>query len=202
MNSFIKFYICGLICFSLTAVTANSIGAQEEKKPKDPEPVDVKVNDITLSVPKIWKKTEVTSSMRKGQFTVPAAEGEKVAGELVIFHFGAGGAGGVAANVNRWISQFAEEGRSQKAFQGTSREGRYMLLDVTGTYNKPVGAPRLGKTEVTPGSRMLAVIIDVKDKGPYFLKMTGSEKTIEAAAKDFRKSFGAKSDEEKELKIQ
>ena len=75
-----------------------------------------------------------------------------------------------------------------------------MLVDVTGTYNKPIGPPIQQKTKAMPAARMLGVILAVEKKGNYFLKVTGPQKTVSAAAKAFRNSFGAAASKEKEYK--
>jgi hypothetical protein len=48
---------------------------------------------------------------------------------------------------------------------------------------------------------MLAVVLHVEGKGNYFLKLTGSEKTITAVNKVLRTSFGASIDKEKDYKL-
>ena len=58
-----------------------------------------------------------------------------------------------------------------------------MLVEISGTYKKPIGPPIAGKTEDAPGSRALSVIIAVPEKGNYFLKLTGLDKTVAAQAK-------------------
>ena len=87
-----------------------------------------------------------------------------------------------------------------KVTQGKSPLGEYLIVDVIGTYNKPDGPPIAGKTIPVPGQRMLQVMLMNDDKGTYFLKLTGPEKTVSSAADDLRKSFGAKADDEKEYK--
>lgn len=156
---------------------------------------DAKVGDITLKTPTSWKQSEPTSNLRLAQFEIPAAEGDKESAELAIFSFGGGG--GVQANIDRWIDQFNAEGRKSKVTSGKSAIGEYVIADVTGTYKKPVGPPILRKTEAMPGARMLAVILAVEGKGNYFLKLTGENATVSAAAEAFRTSFGGKEADEK-----
>jgi gluconolactonase len=156
---------------------------------------DAKVGDITLKTPANWKQSEPTSNLRLAQFEIPAAEGDKESAELAIFSFGGGG--GVQANIDRWVDQFNADGRKSKVTSGKSAIGEYVIADVTGTYKKPVGPPVLRKTEAMPGARMLAVILAVEGKGNYFLKLTGENATVSAAAEAFRSSFGGKEADEK-----
>ena len=66
----------------------------------------VEVAGYSFSSPSNWVSSVPTSKMRKAQFKVPG-EKEKEA-EVAFFYFGGGGAGGVKANVDRWMSQFEE----------------------------------------------------------------------------------------------
>lgn len=156
---------------------------------------EAKVGDITLKTPATWKQSEPTSSLRLAQFEIPAVEGDKESAELAIFSFGGGG--GVQANVDRWVDQFYADGRTSKITSGKSAIGEYVMVDVTGTYKKPVGPPILRKTEAQENARMLAAILAVEGKGNYFLKMTGEKATVTAAAEALRTSFGGKEADEK-----
>ncbi|MEO8499164.1 MAG: hypothetical protein ABI614_29210 [Planctomycetota bacterium] len=158
---------------------------------------EAKVGDITLKTPASWKQSEPTSKLRLAQFEIPAAEGDKEPAELAIFSFGAGG--GVKANIDRWVGQFEAEGRKSKVTTAKSDLGEYVMVDVSGTYKKPVGPPIAGKTEALPGARMLAAILAVEGKGNFFLKLTGEKGTVSAAADAFRGSFGGKEADEKAL---
>jgi hypothetical protein len=156
---------------------------------------EAKVDDLKLKVPATWKQQEPSSNLRLGQFEIPAAEGDKEPGELAIFNFGAGG--GIKANRDRWVEQFLPAERKAKSTQGKSELGEYVFVDVSGTYKKPVGPPRLGKTEPMAGARMLGIILSVDGKGLYFFKLVGPEKTAAAAATALRTAIGAKESDEK-----
>ena len=172
----------------LAAMALLNVAAAEDAK-------EVKVKAITLSVPDSWEQQPASNRLRLAQFTIKPAEGESEA-EIVVYSFGGGG-GGVAANVSRWVKQFDAEGREATVTEGKSKAGEYVLVDIQGTYNKPVGPPIRQQTEKTPNSRMLAAIINVGEEGNYFLKLTGGKKTIEAQFENFRKSFGADKSSEK-----
>lgn len=166
---------------------------------KDKATQVVEVKDIKLTVPKAWRQEKPSNQFRVAQFKIDAAEGDKEGAELVITQFGGGG-GGVDENIKRWIGQFEEKDRKVKTTKGKSPQGEYIVVDATGTYKKPDGPPMLGRTKPTPGSRVLNVMLIVEDKGSYFLKLAGPEKTVTAAVSDLRTSFGAKADDEKEYK--
>jgi gluconolactonase len=159
----------------------------------------VKAGGITLTVPEAWKEKEPSSNFRAAEIEVPAAGDDKSPGELVVFNFGAGGGGGVQANVDRWIGQFDAEGRKVKVWKGKASQGEYTLVDLTGTYKKPIGPPIQMKSKPMPGWRVLGVVLQAEG-GPYFIKLDGPDKTINAAATDFRTSFGGNAKDEKEVK--
>lgn len=176
-----------------------SAAADKEKAKAAPKPgktKSVKLRDITLAVPVSWQQEQPRSRLRAGQFKLPAVKGDKQPAELAVFFFGGAG-GGADANIRRWISQFQSKGRQAKVFRGESTQGLYLLLDLSGTYNQPIGRPVQGKTKPMPGARMLAVILAVKGKGNYFLKLTGPQKTVTAAGAALRRSFGADAKKEK-----
>lgn len=183
---------CVAICLPLTAVQA------DEKTDETPAKTrEVKVKDITLTVPESWEQQEPSNKLRLAQFAIPPAEGDENGVELTVFSFGASS---VQANVNRWVGQFQQKGRKVKISQGKSSQGRYVIVELSGTYNQPIGPPIAGRTKPMPDARMLAVILVVEDKGVYYLKMAGPEKTVSAAGEAFRASFGGSVKQEKELK--
>jgi gluconolactonase len=172
----------------------------EADKPKTVKTTPAKVRDITLQIPETWEAVQSTSSMRLATYALPTAKGDSEKGELTVFSFGGGG-GEVGDNLQRWIGQFASDGRTAKITKGKAGEGEYYLADIGGTYNKPVGPPVLRKTAPTENYRMMGVILLAKDKGVYFLKLTGPDNTIKAQAEAFRRSFGGDSKTEVEHEI-
>lgn len=185
----------------LSFLTLTSAASAEEKAKTKIETTEIKVDALTLSVPKTWEQKPPANRLRKGQFIIPKAEGDKSTAELVISSFGGGG-GGVKANIDRWIGQFDSKGRKAKLTQGKSAQGPYVFVDITGTYKKPIGPPIAGKTERLPNARMLGVMLYIeKAQAMYFLKLPGETKTITAAADEFRNSFGADIKSEKDVKL-
>ncbi|WP_437193879.1 hypothetical protein [Planctomicrobium sp. SH527] len=176
-----------VVMAAMTMATPLAVCSAEE-----PATVVLQAQDLKLNVPKTWKQQQVASRMRLAQYAIAPVEGELEPAELVVFPpMG----GSVAENVKRWVDQFKGDGRSVKMTQGTSPQGKYVLVDLTGTYNKPDGPPIMQKTKPVDGYRMIAVMLQT-EKGNYFLKLTGPEKSVGATVTDLRKSFGA--DETKE----
>lgn len=182
----------------VAAVEVDEVEAREasacgdESSCDDPNVSDVKLKDLTLSMPKTWEQQPASSNMRLGQFSIPAAEGDPEAAEYVVFPpFG----GSAKQNIDRWIAQFEDQGREVKATQGESDQGKYILVELTGTYKKPFGPPFAQQTKPAADYKMLGVILS-SNMGNYFIKVTGPKKTVSAASDAVRASFGAKADKE------
>ncbi len=157
---------------------------------------DVTLRALTLKVPAAWKKAAKQSSMRLATFEIPAAKDDGGAAELAIYSF-PGGGGSVEANISRWIGQFESKERESKVTVGKAGDHEYHLVEISGTYNQPVGPPIRRQTKAVADSRMLGVILGL-DSGVYYLKMTGPDETVKAQADALRKSFGGDAATEKE----
>ena len=162
---------------------------------------EIKAGDLALKVPESWTAKPQVREPRVAELEIPAAEEGQEKGEYVVFYFGPQGAGGVAANITRWVNQFEAEGRKVRTVTGEATTGKYTLVDLTGTYKKPIGPPIRQQSKTLPGWRVMNVFVETKS-GPYFLKVDGPEKLIDAIEADFRASFGGKKESEKEQKPQ
>jgi hypothetical protein len=175
----------------------------EAKKPeskKEVKTVEVEIKGgLKLNVPESWKQGKPSSRLRLAQFAIPKAMGDTEDGELALFNFGAGG--GAKANIDRWVGQFQTAEREVSVHEGALETGRYFFVEISGTYNKPSGPPITRQTKPALGYRMLGVILGVEDKGIYFFKMTGPDKTVAAQAAALRASFGADTKKEKEVAL-
>jgi hypothetical protein len=177
-----------VIGFASFVATLRAAAADETKT--------IKADDVTLKVPATWQERQVTGNMRKAQMNVPKVEGDKEDAEFVVFFFDGGG-GGVDANVQRWAKQFQPQGRKLKVTSGKSSQGDYVLVDLQGTWNKPVGPMVQGRTKETPNARAISLILTTKE-GNYYLRLTGPEKTVTANADALRAAIGADSKSEKD----
>ncbi|GDY13548.1 hypothetical protein LBMAG53_24260 [Planctomycetota bacterium] len=130
--------------------------------------------ELVLNLPTSWERLQ-PAGPRIAQYRIPGDAG--TAAEFTVFSFGPQGAGDVEANLNRWLGQFAEDGRQQERSTGTARHGEYHLAQITGTFNKAVGPPMAGKTEPQPGSAMLGVVLP-GPQGPLYLKLTGPKELV------------------------
>ena len=135
---------------------------------------------LKFDVPQGWVTKAQTSSMRVAEFTLPKVAGDAEDAALAIFYFGGQG-GSVQANLDRWTGQMTQpDGRPSKDLAKTtkvsSRGLPITLVDLSGTYVAEVSP---GSTERfnKPGFRLRAAVIETKE-GPYFVKLTGPEKTV------------------------
>ena len=169
---FMKNAIIRLIC--LVAVALATAGVRAEK---------FSAGGISFEGPKGWLSQKPSSSMRKAQFVVKGKGSEKA--EVVFFHFGPGAAGGVQANVQRWLGQFKEPADKLKAQITDETIDGTMVTYVTaeGTFMK--GPPFGGNKVPVPNSGLLGAIIDSK-QGAVFIKATGPKNIIKSTEKALR----------------
>ena len=156
-----------------------SVVAQESVKP-----VTFKVSVQTFTKPPKWVEQKTASRMRAAQFGVPGKDG-KPAGECVFFYFGPGQGGGVKANVQRWIGQFAATPKpKQKVEEAKIEETPVVYVSCEGTFmsGPPFGGAKVSK----PNYAMVAAILGTKP-GYIFVKMTGPKETIDLTNVDFKK---------------
>ena len=148
---------------------------------------------LTFAAPPAWKARPAVSSMRVAEFVVPKAAGDGEDAELIVYFFGSlfgRLAGGVDANVDRWISQMqqpdgsASKDRARREAQ-TINGLKVTTVDLSGTYIAEV-RPGASERYHKPNFRLRAAVVETKS-GPYYLKMTGPAKTMAAADADFKK---------------
>jgi hypothetical protein len=140
------------------------------------------VAGVHFTKPAKWFSIEPSSSMRAAQLEVREGSGKV---EVVFFYFGPGGAGGVGANVDRWLGQFQEpkEALKPKVEEQKINGTKVTYVQAEGTFMS--GAPFGPKTAV-PGSMLFGAIVEGK-QGAIFIKMTGPKKIAEGALQDARK---------------
>jgi hypothetical protein len=118
--------------------------------------------------------------MRLAEAEVAGSTGPAV---LTVFFFGAGGGGGVEANLQRWAGQIEpDQGTEARRARFTVDGFTISTIEVTGT----VLPSRMGTgpSEPEPGSKLLGAVIEGPG-GPWFFKLTGPEATVTEAAPAF-----------------
>ena len=136
---------------------------------------------LKFDAPPDWVPKAPSSSMRVAEWSLPKTAGDAEDAILTLYFFGASQGGNVQANLDRWIGQMAQpDGRQSKDVAKTSSLTSHglkvTLVDVPGTY---VAEVTPGSTEHfnKPGFRQCAAVVETPG-GPYFVKLTGPEKTV------------------------
>jgi hypothetical protein len=135
---------------------------------------------LTFTTPDGWRQTAGASPMRVAEFTLPRAEGDTEDAQLIVYYFGGQG-GSVDANIQRWVGQMQQpDGKPSSAVakrQTRSVNGLTVtLVDVDGTYVAEM-APGAAARHNKPRFRLRAGVVETPT-GPYFIKLTGPEKTV------------------------
>ncbi len=140
---------------------------------------------IKWTPPARWE-SKPASGMRAATYIVPAAQGDSEGAECAVFM---NIAGGVDANIKRWIGQFeaADGGPADskaKQEKQTINGLNVTTVDLTGTFKG--GGPMMGQsTGPKTGYRLLGAIVETPE-GEVFFKMTGPAKTMAAAQPEFQ----------------
>jgi len=137
--------------------------------------------ELAWTAPKEWIAETPKSGMRKAQYRLPAAPGDKEGGECVVYYFGAGQGGEVKANLDRWAAQFRGWGKAPPKFSEMTAGGfTISRAEVHGTYTpSPMSMGGGPDPEPKPESMLLGAIVPGPDAN-WFFKCTGPEKTMEA----------------------
>jgi hypothetical protein len=144
------------------------------------EPTTFDVGPFTFTRPPDWKWVAVNSPMRKAQLSVPGKDGANAA-DIVFFHFGTGPAGGVEANVRRWLGQFQSKAGAEKIEAKNIAGTKVTFVTTEGTYQS--GMPG-GPTTPLSDMALQGAILEHAD-GPVFVKMTGPASLVKDTSTKF-----------------
>jgi hypothetical protein len=140
--------------------------------------------ELKYTVPGGWIQEPVRSAMRKSQYRLPRAEGDKEDGVMTVFYFGPGGAGGIDANIQRWRGQFtgADGGPlPDSAFKQEQMDANGLKITVVELHGQ-FGSHTMGvNTPDTPTGgeyEMLGAIVETPG-GPWFFKALGPPATMQ-----------------------
>ena len=138
-----------------------------------------------------WKLRAEPKMMSAGGATIAGKDG--AAGvDADFYHFGAGGGGGDDANIARWVGQFqpGDDGAPAKPKREELKLGgkTVLLVHIKGTFL--AGGAMAAKKTPMPGYAMIGAIIPSAG-GSVYLKVTGPEAAVAAAAEDVKKLIGS-----------
>lgn len=163
-------------------------------KPGPVEPQVLNLGGVTATIPGEWSSQPPIGQFRVAQYGLPKAGADTGNALLLVFHFGKGGGGSVEDNVKRWVGMMQQpDGVDvRKVSKRATLERpklRITTVEVPGTYlDKPF--PFSPDITERPNYRMLAAIIETTDEageGPFYLRIVGPTKTIEAAKPGWEK---------------
>ena len=167
------------------AAPARSAPPAEPAAEPAPEPpaqaeAPARTGELHFTAQPGWVVETPTSSMRKAQYRLPGSGGAADA-SLVVYNFGAGGGGGVEANLARWAGQFEQpDGSDSRAAMKSSKRTLNGLavtdVEIAGTYVAET-SPGSGEHVREEGWRMLAAILD-HPEGAYYVKLVGPAATV------------------------
>jgi hypothetical protein len=117
--------------------------------------------------------------MRKASYIIKAAAGDAEDAEAAVYYFGPSSGGSIEANIQRWIAQFPDVPPAQvKRVERQANGMKQTLIDIQGTYDG--ASMTIRETEKKPNFRMIAAVVETP-AGSYFFKLTGPNRTVEAA---------------------
>ncbi len=164
--------------FCLAVLFSSMAGLRAE------EHATFQAGDFTFTRPAKWEWVESTSKMRKAQLKV-TDEATKAGADVAFYYFGTGGAGGVQANVDRWLNQFSEPGDqiNAKVEHTTAGKTKLTYVQAEGTYKS--GMPG-GPVTPMPGYALIGAIME-SDNGNVFVRMTGPKELVKSLVAEFKK---------------
>jgi hypothetical protein len=142
---------------------------------------------VQWQVPARWGQGE-SSAMRLATYSIPAGGGASDA-RCAVYYFGPGQGGGVENNVERWIGEF-ESGAKPQRVSRTVDGMPVSTVRVRGTYVAHAAMGGGGESGPQPHHELYGAVVEGPN-GALFFKLTGPEKTVEAAAGDFDRMLGS-----------
>ncbi len=181
--------LCLLVLTVLVSPACSKQDEQQAQQLREFSPA--KQSGLTFKAPDEWTQEEPPSRMRRAQFRLPKVEDDPEDAQVVVFYFGGSG-GSVQANVDRWVGMFTKENGTAAGQPKVSKKEvnglPVTIVDVSGTYNSqamgPMTGGAAGSSTPKPHFRMLAAIAETST-GPWFIRLTGPEKTVGKWEKSF-----------------
>ncbi|MBX3230778.1 MAG: hypothetical protein KIT84_01065 [Labilithrix sp.] len=143
--------------------------------PVAPSPAAAAPGDVAYDPPSAWQSAPNPNQMRKATFKVPKVAGDPEDAELSV----SVASGGVDANVTRWAGQF---GNATPKKDSRSPNGlKVTVVELAGTYSS---GGMMGPATPKEHWMLLGAVVEAGEQ-LHFFKLTGPEKTVQAARKDF-----------------
>ncbi len=133
-------------------------------------------------VPDVWLAEPPSNQFRLAQYRVPGRGGDA---EVVVYYFGQAQGGSVAANIQRWTSQFtAADGRpvTPKTSVLKVADLAVTLVELNGSYARGIGSGPQGQAR--PDQTLLVAIVQTA-AGSITMQLHGPHATVAAHRKQF-----------------
>ncbi|NIA29631.1 MAG: hypothetical protein GWP06_06925 [Actinobacteria bacterium] len=177
-----KFTLLSIIFLSVSILSCNSEKKSESNQTQGMQQKgNLPGGEVLYTVPQGWISEQPSGSMRRAQFRLPGANGQDD-GVLAVFFF-PGSGGSVQSNLSRWYNQFTQPDEKQtheiaKVEKKTVHGLPVTITFATGTFHKSASSMTMGGPKVElPNYALLAAIVET-NKGPWFFKAIGPEKTL------------------------
>lgn len=185
MKRFIPFsLLAGLLFSGLTNVAPLAAHAEAASFSEEETKTIRVLDSVTLTVPANWKTQPTKSRIVEHEFSVTLGEGEDTpTGRITLMAAG----GDIPANIARWEGQFSQ-GEKAKIEKKEVAGQIVHFVQLSGTFKETMGGGPFagGKTVMRENYGMLGAIIEAKNGGKYFIKLTGPQDVIEANLKPFK----------------
>jgi hypothetical protein len=136
------------------------------------------------AVPAGWTPRAPSSTMRLAEFVTPGPDSLSRA-EVVVYFFGVGQGGSVAANMARWKAQFSNPDGSP-VFEAVTRDSAaafpITIVEYRGTYARGVGA---GSPETARAGQTLLAAVAETPRGTMFIQMYGPSERVAEQRTEF-----------------
>ncbi len=176
----------GVAWVSLGLILAPAVLAQADEKAG--EKIDLAGGKLSLVVPSSWESVPPKSQILEHEFKAPKDKKEDTARITIM-----SASGSIDDNIDRWVKQFdgAKKDDAKIEVKKDIANSTVHIVDISGTFKDSMGggpfAP--GPVKKRENYRMLGAIIETKEGGKVFIKMTGSKDTVEGLVDGFKKSL-------------
>lgn len=159
----------------------------------EPKTTKVELSDgkITLTAPSDWKSVQPRNNIIQYEFIAPADEQDKEKQCRITF---TAATGGIEANIERWYGQFQQPDSSstkdKSKVEKMEVSGQTVhLVDIPGTFKDTMGGPFFQNRPpvMRENYRMLGAIVETKNAGTHFIKVTGPADQVEKQLEGFKK---------------
>lgn len=174
---------------TLATLFANFAVAQDAKT----TPVELSNGKLILAAPADWVQVKPKSNIVQYEFSAPKLD-EKEKDKAARITFTASG-GSIEDNLVRWYGQFEQADKSStkdkskvEKFEVAGQTVHF--VDIPGNFKDTMGAGPFAPSKaptLRENYRMLGAIIETKDLGNHYVKITGPADTVEKLAEGFKK---------------